>query len=292
LPIEKSSTFSGLVVFSVFMNAIAFPISEYLTRIGLDKKPDPDEEGLRAVHAAQAFTVPFENFDIHLGRTISLAPGRLVSKLIHQRRGGYCFELNGLLHMALKALGFAVRPLLARVLYRRIDAGARTHQVLIVTIAGHDWLADSGFGGPGLCLPLPLITDRICEQYGERYRLRRDPQHGMVLQKAGEDSFSDLYAFNTDEWTLDIDIEMANHFTSTWPASIFRLHRMCALRKSWGRITLSDMLLTIHRDGQSVSRTLLPGPQYMAEIAEHFGICLDSNYEGFSPLQEQDEANG
>ena len=268
------------------MNAIAFPISEYLTRIGLDKKPDPDEEGLQAVHAAQAFSIPFENFDIHLGRTISLAPGKLVAKLIHQRRGGYCFELNGLLYMALKSLGFTVRPLLARVLYNRTDPGARTHQVLIVTIAGHDWLADSGFGGPGLCLPHPMMTERICEQYGERYRLRRDSMCGMVLQKAGKDSFADLYAFNPDEWTLDIDIEMANHFTSTWPESMFRLHRMCALRKSWGRITLSDMELTIHRDGQSISRTLSPGHQYMTAIAEHFGIRLDSNYEDFAPLQE------
>ena len=68
---------------------------------------------------------------------------------------------------------------------------------------------------------------------------------------------------------------------------MFRLQRMCELRKSWGRITLSDMELTIHRDGQSISRTLSPGPQYMTAIAEHFGIRLDSNYEDFAPLQGQ-----
>lgn len=272
------------MLFSASMKATGFPLLQYLGRIGLSKVPSPDEQGLREVHAAQAFSIPFENFDIHLGRTISLKPEDLVSKIIHQHRGGYCFELNGIFRLALESLGFTVRPHMARVLYGRMDPGARTHQVLIVTISGRKWLADSGFGGPGLRLPLPLIPDRIEEQHGERYRLRRDPNFGMVLQKEGKDAFVDLYVFNEDELTLDIDVDMANHFTSTWPASIFRLHRMCSLPKSWGRMTLSDMELTIYRDGQSNSRTLPPGPQYLAAIAEHFGINLDAAYEDLAPL--------
>jgi N-hydroxyarylamine O-acetyltransferase len=268
------------------MNAHDFPLSRYLARIGLSKVPDLDETGLKEVHAAQAFSIPFENFDIHLGRTISLAQDDLVSKLIHQRRGGYCFELNGLLHLALKSLGFTVQQHLARVLYGRTEPGARTHQVLLVTISGQDWLADCGFGGPGLCLPLPMIPDQLGDQYGERYRLRRDSSYGMVLQRVSKDSFLDLYAFDQNEPTLAVDIEMANHFTSTWPASMFRLHRMCSLRKQWGRITLSDMELTIYRDGESVSQTLPPGPRYMAAIAEHFGIRLDSKYEDLASLNQ------
>jgi N-hydroxyarylamine O-acetyltransferase len=266
------------------MEAHNFPLSQYLDRIGISKVLDPDEQGLHALHAAQAFSIPFENLDIHMGRAISLKPDDLVSKLLHRRRGGYCFELNGILHLALKSLGFAVRPVLARVLYGRSDPGARTHQVLIVTISGRDWVADCGFGGPGLCLPLPMIPDQIKEQYGESYRLRSDPKCGMVLQKTTQDAPIDLYAFDEKELTLDVDIEMANHFTSTWPESIFLLHRMCSLRKSWGRVTLSDMELTIHRDGQSTHRTLPPGPQYMEAIAENFGIQLKATYQDLAPL--------
>jgi N-hydroxyarylamine O-acetyltransferase len=269
------------------MNEPGFPLAQYLDRIGLNEIPNPDEEGLREVHVAQAFSIPFENFDIHLGRTISLESGHLISKLIHQRRGGYCFELNGIFHLALKSLGFIVRPLLARVLYGRDGPGARTHQVLIVTISGQDWLVDSGFGGPGLCSPLPMVPDQIAEQYGESYRLRRDPKYGIVLQRANKDSFIDLYVFDEKETTLDLDIDMANHFTSTWPASIFRLHRMCSLRKPWGRVTLSDMDLTIHRDGQSIRQTLPPGPQYLASIAEHFGIHLNAAYQDLAPLGDR-----
>jgi N-hydroxyarylamine O-acetyltransferase len=83
------------------MNEPGFPLAEYLDRIGLNEIPKPDEDGLHKVHAAQAFSIPFENFDIHLGRTISLESGNLISKLIHQRRGGCCFELNGIFHLAL-----------------------------------------------------------------------------------------------------------------------------------------------------------------------------------------------
>jgi N-hydroxyarylamine O-acetyltransferase len=267
------------MVFSVHMNIYDFPLPQYLARIGLSKIPAVNEAGLREVHAAQSFSIPFEDIDIHLGRAISLNPDDLVFKLINQSRGGYCFELNGLFHLALKSLGFRVRALLARVLYGLQDPSARTHQVLIVTIEDRDWLADCGFGGPGLCLPLPIIPDRVEEQYGESYRLRQDAMLGWILQKASNDGFLDLYAFDDRELTLDVDVEMANHYTSTWPSSIFRLHRMCSLRKTWGRLTLSDMELNIYRDGQNMSRTLPPGPQYMSALAEHFGICLDAKFE-------------
>jgi N-hydroxyarylamine O-acetyltransferase len=158
--------------------------------------------------------------------------------------------------------------------------------VLIVIISGKKWLADVGFGGPGLRSPLPIIFDRVQEQYGDRYRLRRDPELGTVLQKEAQDIFLDLYAFDESEKMLEADLEMANHFTSTWPASTFRLHRMCSLPYPWGRVTLSDMELNIHRDGQSVQRALPSGPEYIAALAEHFGIHIDAKYEEFLPLME------
>jgi N-hydroxyarylamine O-acetyltransferase len=257
-----------------------FPLDRYLDRIGLTEAPEVNSEGLQKLHVAQAFSVPFENMDIHLGRTIALTPEHLVAKLIGQRRGGYCFELNGLLYLALKAMGFTVRPLLVRVLYGLANPSAHTHEVLVVDIDGSNWLADVGFGGPGLCLPAPLIADQVFEQYGERYRLVRNPKLGMILQREIEDkSYIDLYCFHVDDLTLEADIEVANYFTSTWPQSIFRLHRMCSLRKPWGRVTLVDMELTLYRDGQSIKNILPAGLPYLAALSEHFNINLNVRYE-------------
>jgi len=262
------------------MNPVDFPIDQYLERIGLAGTPRPDENGLQEIHAAQVFSVSFENLDIHLGRLISLKPEDLYEKLIHRKRGGYCFELNQLFRMALSAVGFIARPVLARVLYQNTDPGPLTHEGLIVTISGRDWLCDAGFGGPGLCLPLQMIPDRICEQYGARFHLRRNPDDGWILQRETAEGFIDLYMFH-DRPVLDVDIEMSNHFTSTWPSSIFRLHKMCARPKSTGRITLLDMELTIHKDGQSLKKTLPSGPAYMTALSEHFGINLEARYEDF-----------
>jgi N-hydroxyarylamine O-acetyltransferase len=262
------------------MNSNKFPISLYLERISLGKMPPPDVEGLKQIHAAQVFSIPFENLDIHLGRTFSLQPEHLVSKLLNRSRGGYCFELNAMLRMALDAAGFAVRPLLARVLYNLSEPTTFTHEVLIVTLSGQDWLADAGFGMPGLRLPLPMIPDRVYEQYGDYYRLKGDPVLGWVLQRRSKEVFRDLYAFR-DQWIQDADIEMANHFTATWPGSFFRTHKLCMLPKPWGRITLFDMELTIHRRGQSTHKILSPGPAYMEALIENFGITLDSDYTNF-----------
>jgi N-hydroxyarylamine O-acetyltransferase len=265
------------------MNMFEFPLADYLQKIRLPRVPKADEEGLKAIHSAQAFSIPFENLDIHLGRGISLYPADLVRKLVHSPRGGYCFELNGLLCLALRAIGFTARPLLARVLYGRTDPGARTHQVVIVTLPGCDWLSDVGFGGPGLRLPMPLLMDRIHEQFGERYRLRYDSLCGTVLQKEHQGSFIDLYAFDRNELTLDIDIEMGNHFTSTWPQSVFRLRRMCSLPHPNGRVTLTDMQLSTHRNGEATTINIPGGPKYIEALSEHFGIMLDALYEDFTP---------
>jgi N-hydroxyarylamine O-acetyltransferase len=262
------------------MDSTDFPLSQYLKRIGLSSPPGRDEDGLKEIHAAQAFAIPFENLEIHLGRTISLKPENLIEKMLERNRGGYCFELNGMLHLALKALGFMVHPLLVRVFYNRTEPGPYAHQVLIVTISGQDWLADVGFGGPGLRLPIPMIPDRTFEQFGDHYRLRKDPDHEWVLQKESGGAFIDLYTIK-DRLTIDADIEMSNHFTSTWPGSYFRAQRMCAIHKTWGRITLTDMELTFHRDGRSTSRTLSPGTPYMEALTEHFGLLLETEYKDF-----------
>ena len=267
------------MLFSESMNSASFPVSHYLERIGLSHAPDPDEEGLARLQTAQVFSIPFENIDIHLGRSISLAQEDLIAKILYRKRGGYCFELNGIFALALAAIGFQVRPQMARVLYGRKDPGPRTHEVLIVTASGRKWLADSGFGGPGLRSPIPMEPDRINEQFGERFRLREDAGLGLVLQKETQGSFLDLYSFDEKELTLPPDIETGNHYTSTSPASIFRTRRMCCLPHPVGRTTLADMELTMYRDGQSTVHTLPPGPKYMAALAEHFGIEVDAKYE-------------
>lgn len=265
------------------LQTYSFPIEAYLDRIGIPAKPAADVDGLRAIHRAQAFSVPFENFDIHLGRPLSLDPAALVGKIVHGRRGGYCFEVNGLLHLALEALGFAVRPRLARVLYGRPDAGPRTHQVLLVTIDGQDWIADAGFGGPGLRAVLPLTPGHTSELDQDRFRVRADSGLGFVVEKEADGAWVGLYAFQ-DETTVPLDILVSNFFTENFPASPFRQRRIAAILKPWGRVTLADMDLVLHRDGRAETIRLEAGPMYMEALGHHFGIETGADYGDLAPL--------
>lgn len=132
-----------------------FDRDAYLMRVGLDHMVSTTEESLAALHRAQTFAIPFENFDIQLGRGVSLAPEMLFDKLVNHQRGGYCFELASLFGMALDAFGFERRPLLARS-QRRGAPSPRTHMVNLVRLAGREWIADPGFGPIQLRTPMPL----------------------------------------------------------------------------------------------------------------------------------------
>ncbi len=94
-------------------------LDAYVARIGYAGARTPTLETLRAISCAHVSRIPFENVDVLLGRPILLELEAIEAKLVHARRGGYCFEQNSLLLAVLEALGFSVRPLSARVRVNR-----------------------------------------------------------------------------------------------------------------------------------------------------------------------------
>lgn len=124
-----------------------FDRDAYLARIKYEGPLIPSLETLQGLHRAHVMTVPFENLDIHLGRSISLAPADLFRKIVVERRGGYCFELNGLFALLLEALGIAVTRLAARVCSGAEGVRPRSHQLLMVKMGTSVWIVDVGFGG-------------------------------------------------------------------------------------------------------------------------------------------------
>jgi N-hydroxyarylamine O-acetyltransferase len=127
-------------------------LAAYLGRIGYDGPRAATHAVLAEVVLRQALAIPFENIDAYLGQRVSLDPAVVAQKLVLSGRGGWCFEQNLLLGNALRALGFEVTDLAARVVWgRAADAdAARTHRLLCVRIQGQQWLADVGFGGQTL----------------------------------------------------------------------------------------------------------------------------------------------
>ncbi len=146
-------------------------VSAYLNRIGYVGTTSPSVEVLRAIHRAHLLNISYENLDIHLDRRLSLDDDAIFNKIVGRKRGGWCYEMNGLLAWALREIGFDVTLLGGTVAREhRGDSAEGNHLVLLVQLE-QPWLADVGFGN-GILEPLPL-TEGEHAQYGFSFRLER-----------------------------------------------------------------------------------------------------------------------
>jgi N-hydroxyarylamine O-acetyltransferase len=245
---------------------------DYLRRLGQPAPSDPSIDTLRGLHLAHRETFLFENLSIQAGAGISLALADLERRFLDEGRGGYCFEHNTLFAAALREAGFESTTLLGRVRRGPPERWARTHMVLRVPIGGEVWLADVGFGAAGLLEPIPLRDGAMAEQGGFTYRLRRDASGWILSIRDAADVETDLYEFSEEPQT-PMDVEVANHFTSTHPESIFRKTLTIQRAARASRTILRGEVLTRMGQGRMVD---VPFPlQRLRDVArEEFAIEL------------------
>ncbi|MEV6111506.1 arylamine N-acetyltransferase [Streptomyces sp. NPDC052109] len=262
-----------------------FGLDAYLDRIGWKGGRRADLETLRGVHLAHALSLPFENLDAVSGRAPSLAPADLMAKMIHGRRGGYCYEHNTLLRLALRALGFGVTALAGRVVLgaETPESRPRTHAMLRVSVPGEPrtYLADVGFGAEGaLLVPVPLVTGEESEGAGRRHRLVPLPHEGplelwelQAYDGRGRE-WVGQYAFTLEPFAAP-DFEVFNWYVGTSPRSPFT-RRPYLQRTTAGRhLSLDGARLTESRaDGTVTERKLTDEDQARRVVAEEFGIVV------------------
>src|SRR5579872_1105532 len=188
----------------------AIDLRAYAERIEYKGDFAPTLDTLRAVHLAHATHIPFENLDILLGRPIRLDLESITAKLIHGRRGGYCFEQNALLAAVLETAGFRVKRLAARVRMGATEVRPRSHMLLLVEAEDErSWLADVGFGGEGLLLPVALKPGQSERHFDWQYRVVMND--GLyVLQSLRPEGWFDLYCFTLEE-QYPVDYEVSNY---------------------------------------------------------------------------------
>jgi N-hydroxyarylamine O-acetyltransferase len=272
----------------------------YLERIGLDAPPTCDVAGLTAIQRAHRLAIPFENLDIRLGRGIALDVDALAAKLVVARRGGYCFEQNGLFLAALRALGFGARPLLARVwLGLPAEVPPRTHMLVVVAIDGRDWIADVGFGG-SYSPPMPLEDGAMADSPdGARHRLRKtavpgDPDGEWLLERDGPAGATDGRTAGLEGWqpqygfslrdVVENDIEQANHWTSTRPGTRFTTLHVVSRCLPTGFAAMTDDQLVIYRDGKVERSQVGDADNYGEILSGIFGIQLSPSELAALPL--------
>lgn len=252
-------------------------VNAYLDRIRYSGPTTPGVETLRALHLAHLYTVPFENLDIHLGRWIILDEERLYEKIVRQRRGGFCYELNGMFGWLLRELGFRVSYLNARVANAEGVYGIDFDHLTLRVDLDEPWLADVGFGD-SFREPLRFnTTDPQPQPPFGAYRLipEGEPQGDyFIYQSLSESSvWQPQYRFSLTPYRLQ-DFEGGCHHNQTSPDSHFTQKRVCTLATPEGRITLRDTRLIRTANGTREERPVADESAYNTVLRDCFDIAF------------------
>jgi len=249
-------------------------IDAYLHRLGRSVRPGPTLEALGDLHEAHLLTVPFENLDIHLGRPIRLELPALFEKVVARRRGGYCYELNGLFAALLSSLGYQVQLLSARVARPdRTSSPDFDHLALRVLspLFPEPQLADVGFGD-GFLRPLPLRSGFTRREKEKTVHLAQDRGGTWTYAEDRGQGPLPQYAFTLAPRALE-EFEPRNAWQQSSPDSHFTRQRLCSRATPQGRVTLSGTRLVETSGGSRLDRPLDPA-ELPAVLRERFGIVL------------------
>lgn len=248
-------------------------IQAYLGRIGYRGPLAPTAETLRALQVAHLQAVPFENLSIHAGQPIVLEDDALFDKVVTRRRGGFCYELNGLFAALLRALGFEVVRLSAGVARADGSFGPDFDHMALMVLLEERWLADVGFGDS---FREPLRLDARGEQdQGDRaWRIDEDGSHLILLQREGaEGPWAPQYRFTLQPHEYADYAEMCRYH-QTSPQSHFTRGRICSLATPDGRVSLSEMRLITTRGGVRQERLLESDEERASTLRELFGLVV------------------
>lgn len=277
------------------MTSVEMDLEKYLARIGFTGPAEPSLEVLRSVHTCHLLSVPFEDLTVHSGGQVQLDLPLLYDKIVNHRRGGFCFENNGLFSWLLTTLGFTVTILAGQV--KNSSTGYYgppfDHLILLVKLEGRRWLCDVAFGVPSFNVPLSLDTEDLQEQGHRVYRIRKDRgMHFLEWQKeenkgvAGD--WDEIYKFTLDPRCLEDFTEMCQYHQSS-PSSLFFCKSLCTVLRPGGRLTyIGHRLITTtfpseERGCVVETTTELKDEEIPGVLAEKFGIVLHS------PLIAKDE---
>ncbi|WP_116138589.1 arylamine N-acetyltransferase family protein [Trinickia diaoshuihuensis] len=256
------------------MHADNFSLAEYLDRIDFTGTPKADFDTVARMMRRQLFSVPFENLDVQAGKIVSLVPEEIVEKIVGRKRGGYCYEVNGLFAMALESLGIDYQFVAARPMFYPARR-PRTHMGLVLSLGGERWLCDLGFGSYGIRAPMSLSAlDVEVAQDDDTFKLSLGEDGFYLLQAKVDGQWTNQYAFDLSpqEW---IDFAPANYLNSTHPDAIFVRMTVAVLMTETGRKILGGDSFKIVSHGRTEKRTVTSN-ELPEILAREFGLTMPS----------------
>ena len=247
-------------------------IPAYLDRIAYAGPIAPTLEVLRNLHRVHLLSVPFENLDIALGREIVCDEHAFIRKIVERRRGGFCYELNGAFAGLLRAIGFKVTLLSARVPREDGSDGPEFDHLALRIDLDEPWLADVGFGDSFL-EPIKLSAGVEQQQDGWTYRVV-DCEKSLCVERAERDAaWKQQYAFTLPPRSLNDFADMCRYH-QTSPESPFTRKSVCSMATPDGRTTVADRRLILTSNGNREERLLASDDEWRAALKERFDIVL------------------
>lgn len=251
-------------------------IEQYLARIEYKGDLALNLSTLRSLQLAHLTHIPYENLDILRSVPLSLQAEDLFEKIILRRRGGYCFELNGLYSNLLKSLGFTVTNFLGRFIFEE-GIQKRTHRVLKVEAEEGSFICDVGIRRESTRTPLLFCAGKIQHDGMNEYKLEEDPFYGWVLwQREENKNWKRIYGF-TEEPQLDMDYVVPSFYSEKHPNSQFTKGYRVSIFKEDCQIGLVDHRLQIYRHAHIEEDTELNETEIDLVLAKIFGIFDDTS---------------
>lgn len=250
-------------------------VSAYLRRIDYQGEPSLAWETLCDLQTAHLLAVPFENLDIHLGRPITLDLKRIYQKVVVDKRGGFCYELNGLYAWLLTELGFKTSLIAAQVYSEEKQRFGIPfdHLAIAVTLGENPWLTDVGFGH-AFSMPLNIMSDAIqATDEQKAYQIRRDAESFTLSIQEGGGAWRIRYRFDLEPRAYEA-FQDGCTYHQTSPDSGFTQGRLCSQARPNGRITLTDDQLIVTQDGERVETAVADNTHFLDLLHQHFGIVL------------------
>lgn len=252
-------------------------VKQYLQRIEYHKPLFTDLSTLSGLQWAHITHIPYENLDILAGIPLSLNAKDLFLKMIVRKRGGYCFELQGLYGELLKSCGFSVTQYSARFMDEPGIVQMRRHRILVALIGNTHYLTDVGIRSESPRCPLKLVDDELQSDGICEYKFQRDSFYGWVLcQKERGKAWKTIYGF-TEEPQIDDDFIMPSFYCEKHPDSTFNKFMKISIFSGESNFTLVNGVFQEYRNAKVQLRKKLVSQAEITNILEsYFGL------EGFS----------